>query len=68
MKQIYDEDSANEVYRENRAETKQYVSVMRAISDTLHALHPNCNVEIRMKLALDGLTKEELESINNTVW
>lgn len=68
MKQIFDEDSANEAYMENKAEVRQYTSVMKAVSDTLHALHPHCNVEIKMKLALDGLTKEELERINNTVW
>ena len=64
MKQIFDADSANEVYRENKKENYEYTMNMRTISQALHRLHPSCNIEIRTKLALEGLSEEEL----NMVW
>ncbi len=68
MKQIYDEDSANEASRESRKENYDYNSKMRTISTLLHDLHPKCNVEIRTKLALEGLTREQLEEVDNMVY
>lgn len=64
MRYIFDEDSANTAYADRAPQEKEERAIMHAVSDVLHNLYPNCNIEIRAKLAIEGLSEEEL----NMVW
>ena len=60
MKAIFDENTANAVHAEDKQVRKEETQMMRAVSEALHKTFPNCNIEIKAKIAIEGLLEEEL--------
>jgi hypothetical protein len=65
---IFDEDSANDVAVEDRPVRKFESDMLKAIETALHDVYANSNIATNVKLALTGLTSEELSEIENNVY
>ncbi len=65
---MLDTDTCNLIAKENQKEERDYRYKMKVISNALQQLHPECDIEIHMKLKPKGLTREQLEEVDNMVY